>query len=139
MLFQVVMEAMLRAALVVMSLLPEVERVWGQRAPCYECEVYKDSHPQSRPYEEVSQQLTLFCVSDVRITETLETTVCRVMTPCSIGRYLTRFRGNLLQDFSGYLQNVCRLYGITSWKALKKEAVGSSEMLVNIYCIHMTS
>lgn len=62
MLFQVVMEAMLRAALVVMSVLPEVERVWGQRAPCYECEVYKDSHPQSRPYEEVSQQLTLVCV-----------------------------------------------------------------------------
>lgn len=53
---------MLRAALVVMSVLPEVERVWAQRAPCYECEVYKDSHPQSRPYEEVSQQLILVCV-----------------------------------------------------------------------------
>jgi len=48
------MEAMLRAALLVLSVLPEVERVWGQRAPCYECEVYKDAHPQSRPYEEVS-------------------------------------------------------------------------------------
>ena len=55
MLFQVLMEAMLRAALLVLSILPEVERVWGQRAPCYECEVYKDAHPQSRPYEEVSK------------------------------------------------------------------------------------
>jgi len=55
MLFQVLMEAMLRAALLVLSVLPEVERVWGQRAPCYECEVYKDAHPQSRPYEEVSK------------------------------------------------------------------------------------
>jgi hypothetical protein len=55
MLLQVVMEAVLRAALVVVSVLPEGERVWGQRAPCYECEVYRDLHPQSRPYEEVSQ------------------------------------------------------------------------------------
>jgi len=54
MLFQVLMEAMLCAALFVLSVLTEVERVWGQRAPCYECEEYKDAHPQSRPYEEVS-------------------------------------------------------------------------------------
>lgn len=26
----------------------------GQRAPCYECEEYKDEHPQSSPYTEVS-------------------------------------------------------------------------------------
>jgi hypothetical protein len=60
MLLQVVMEAMLRAALVIMSVLPEVDHVWGQRAPCYECEVYKDSHPQSRPYEEVREYFFLF-------------------------------------------------------------------------------
>jgi len=48
------MEAMLRAALFMLSVLTEMEHVWCQRAPCYECEVYKDAHPQSRPYEEVS-------------------------------------------------------------------------------------
>ncbi|XP_021941997.1 WNT1-inducible-signaling pathway protein 1-like, partial [Zootermopsis nevadensis] len=57
----VVMEAMLRAALIMMSVLPEVERAWGQRAPCYECEVYKDSHPQSRPYEEIRSHCSYPC------------------------------------------------------------------------------
>jgi hypothetical protein len=61
--FQVLMEAMLRAALFVLSVLTEVERVWGQRAPCYECEVYKDAHPQSRPYEEVSECTFLLSLS----------------------------------------------------------------------------
>lgn len=67
MLLQVVMEAMLRAALVMMSMLPEAERAWGQRAPCYECEVYKDTHPQSRPYEEVRQYLCLICMFVLRV------------------------------------------------------------------------
>ncbi|GFG39630.1 hypothetical protein Cfor_02904 [Coptotermes formosanus] len=56
MFLQILMEAMLRAALFMLSVLPEVERVWGQRAPCYECEVYKDAHPQSRPYEECDEK-----------------------------------------------------------------------------------
>ena len=28
--------------------------VLGQRAPCYQCELYRDAHPHSRPYNSVS-------------------------------------------------------------------------------------
>lgn len=74
------METMLRAALVVLSVLPEVERVWGQRAPCYECEVYKDAHPLSRPYEEVS----LNCIVAVMIPCLLVNNVKTKHVACTI-------------------------------------------------------
>ena len=31
--------------------------VLGQRAPCYQCELYRDAHPHSRPYNAVSTRV----------------------------------------------------------------------------------
>ncbi|XP_067004110.2 CCN family member 2 [Anabrus simplex] len=55
------MEGAIRATLVLLSVLPELDWALGQRAPCYECEVYKDSHPQSKPYEEIRSHCTYPC------------------------------------------------------------------------------
>ncbi|XP_046988447.1 CCN family member 4 [Schistocerca americana] len=49
------------AVLLVLSLTPELEGALGQRAPCYECEVYKDQHPQSRPYQEIRSHCSYPC------------------------------------------------------------------------------
>lgn len=41
------------AILVFLSIFPGAERVSGQRAPCYQCEDYKEKNPQTSPYQQV--------------------------------------------------------------------------------------
>lgn len=49
----VVMMAMLEVVLVVaLAMVPETQ---AQRAPCYHCEIYRETHPHSRPYTAVSR------------------------------------------------------------------------------------
>lgn len=55
------------AILVFLSVFPGAERVSGQRAPCYQCEDYKEKNPQTSPYQQVRQEKKLIAFKDTEM------------------------------------------------------------------------
>lgn len=51
--------------------------VLGQRAPCYQCELYRDAHPHSRPYNAIRARCVYPCE-------------CSVVPECAVGVPLVR-------------------------------------------------